>query len=80
LPLAAASFYYGPGRAIAVKSMGVETIAVGGRQRGAEKFVVTYRGGRTDRTFEMWLSTDARRVPMLVKLPTTLAIFSAELE
>lgn len=79
-PIDSGSFFLGFERTIEVKPAATETVAVSGRERPAEKFLVTYHTPSTTRTFELWFSSDSRREPVLIRLPSPLAIFSAELE
>ncbi|MBI2817103.1 MAG: DUF3108 domain-containing protein [Acidobacteria bacterium] len=75
-----ASFFLGSERSLEVKPAGTETVTVSGRERQAEKFLVTYHSRNSAKTFELWFSSDSRREPVLVRLPSPLAVFSAELE
>lgn len=79
-PADTASFFLGAERSLEVKPAGNESVAVGGRERAASKFLVTYHNPSSAKTFELWFTSDARREPLLVRLPSPLAIFSAELE
>ena len=79
-PVNQATFYPAPGYGLDLKPSGVQTISAGGRQRRAEKYLVTYSGPNSSKTFELWVSAEARREPLLVRLPFPLAIFSAELQ
>jgi len=74
------TFFLGPERSIEVKPGGTESVPIQGTKRMAGRFSVTYQGTSSARTFEMWISADARREPVMVKLPSPLAIFTAELE
>ena len=74
------TFYAGSGVSLEIKAAGPETVSAGGRQRPAEKYLVTYRGPRSGKTFELWVSTEPHREPVRVRIPFPLAIFSAELQ
>ena len=63
-----------------IEAAGPETVEAGGRQWPAEKYRVTYRGPNSERTVELWISTDATPKPVRVRVAFPLAVFSAELE
>jgi uncharacterized protein DUF3108 len=75
-----ASIYLGPEHGLEIRRIGPEKVVVGGRERSAEKFSLTYRRPRRASSFDLWFSSDSRREPLLVRLPSSLATFSAELE
>ena len=74
------TFYSVTGHSLEVKALGPETVSAGGRRRPADKYFVTYHRPNSAVTFEVWFSEDARREPLLIRLSTTLAVFSAELQ
>ena len=80
IPADIGTFFLGPERSIEIKPARQENISVKGSQRSAGKYLVTYRVRNSAKTFELWISSDARREPVMVRLPSSLAIFSAELE
>jgi hypothetical protein len=79
-PINSATFYVGSGYGLEIRPAGAETVRVGGRERQAEKYFVTYRGPNSEKTFELWISTDSRRELVLFRVPFPLAVFSAELQ
>jgi len=79
-PAATASVYLGPDRSLEIQHAGAEKVTVAGREQSADKYSVTYRRPGSARSFDVWFSSGARREPLLVRLPTPLATFSAELE
>jgi len=79
-PADVSTFFAGTGSSLEIKPAGTETVSVGGVKRNAEKFLVTYRRPRRETTFELWTAADAARTPLLIRLPSSLATFSAELE
>jgi len=74
------TFYSSPGHSLEVKAVGPETVSAGGRRRLADRYSVTYHRPNSATTFEVWFSEDSRREPVLIRLPTSLAVFSAELQ
>lgn len=79
-PADLSTFFLGPERSLEVKPAGTEKVSAGGRERSAGKYLVTYHGPNSARTFDLWFSADGAREPVLIRLPSSLAIFSAELE
>ncbi|OFW06747.1 MAG: hypothetical protein A3G20_05310 [Acidobacteria bacterium RIFCSPLOWO2_12_FULL_59_11] len=65
---------------VRVRAAGAETVAFRGQQRAAEKYVVTFPSQNQELTIELWISTDAERVPVRIRVPSPLAVFTAELE
>lgn len=79
-PLDLQTLYRGGNFNVNVKKAGIETVAVRGQPRQTEKFVVTYPGPDQEMTFELWIATDAERLPVRLRVPSPLAVFTAELE
>ena len=79
-PLNSATFFGGAGYGVEIRPAGPETVRAGGRDRRADKYFVTYRGPNSAKTFELWISADSRREPVLFRVPFPLAVFSAELQ
>jgi hypothetical protein len=73
-------FFIGPAPRLQIRREGTETISAGGVQYPSEVYEMNYRGSSADKTFEVWVSTDARRAPVRIQLPFPLATFSAELQ
>ncbi|MCZ6751165.1 MAG: DUF3108 domain-containing protein [Acidobacteria bacterium] len=74
------TFHLGANFSLQIEAAGPETVDAGGRQWPAEKYRVTYRGPNSERTVELWISTDATPKPVRVRVAFPLAVFSAELE
>ena len=73
------SFFINSDQSLGMHSGGTESVTIGGQQIKAEKFSVELRGGSKTTKFDVWISQDGRGIPLLVRLPTPLAVFSAEL-
>ena len=76
----ASSFFLGPERSLLLARNGPESVTVAGSPRSADKFALTLGAPNRTRSFDVWISSTARREPLLVRLPLPLAVFSAELE
>ncbi|MBI1956280.1 MAG: DUF3108 domain-containing protein [Acidobacteria bacterium] len=79
-PLDSGTLYRGGNFNVRVRAAGAATVAFRGQQRAAEKYVVTYPSQNQEMTIELWISTDAERVPVRIRVPSPLAVFTAELE
>ena len=79
-PLDSQTLYRGKEFNVRVRAAGAETVEVRGQPRPAEKFVISYPGSDAETTFEVWISTDAERLPLRLRVPSPLAAFTAELE
>lgn len=76
----AATFFLGLEQSLEVKTDGSDTVTVRGQQQTTDKYLVNYNGQNSARSFELWFSKDARREPVMIRLPFPLAVFSAEIE
>lgn len=76
----ASSIVLAPEKHLDISGGVTETITAGGRQRKAQKFSAAIRYPYTSKSFEVWFSTDGHWEPLLVRLPSPLAVFSAEIE
>lgn len=74
------TFHFGSNYSVQIKAEGPETVEAGGRQWSSRKYVVTYRGPNSGKTFELWISTEPSRKPVRVRVSYPLAVFSAEIE
>ena len=74
------TFHFGANYSVQIKAAGPETVEAGGRQWSSRKYVVTYRGPNSGKTFELWISTESSRKPVRVQVSYPLAVFSAEIE
>jgi hypothetical protein len=74
------SLVLAPDKSLEISSGTTETITAGGRQRKAQKFSAAIRYPYSTKSFEVWFSTDGRWEPLMVRLPSPLAVFSAEIE
>ncbi|MBI3894572.1 MAG: DUF3108 domain-containing protein [Acidobacteria bacterium] len=79
-PSDSGTLYRGGSFTVRVRAAGSETVPFRGQQRPTEKFVVTYPSQNQEMTFELWLSTDAERLPLRMRVPSPLAVFTAELQ
>lgn len=75
-----ASIVLAPDKHLDVSGGATETVTVGGRQHKAQKFSASIRYPNTTKSFEVWFSTDGHWEPLIVRLPSSLAVFSAEIE
>jgi hypothetical protein len=74
------SIVLAPDKHLEISGGATESISAGGRQRKAQKFSAAIRYPNTSKSFDVWFSTDGHWEPVLVRLPTPLAVFSAEIE
>jgi hypothetical protein len=74
------SIVMAPDKRLEISGGAMETITAGGRQRKAEKFSAAIRYPYSTKSFDVWFSTDGHWEPLLVRLPSPLAVFSAEIE
>jgi hypothetical protein len=75
-----ASLVLAPDKHLEISGGSAETITAGGRQRKAEKFSAVIRYPYFTKSFDVWFSTDGHWEPLMVRLPSPLAVFSAEIE
>ena len=75
-----ASLVLAPERSLEITGGSTETITAAGRQHKAQKFSASIRYPYTSKTFDVWFSADGHWEPLLVRLPSPLAVFSAEME
>lgn len=74
------TFHLGANFNLQIEAAGPETVEAGGRQWPAEKYIVTYRGPNSERSVELWISTDSVPKPVQVRVAFPLAVFSAVIE
>ena len=74
------TLYRGENFNVRVRAAGTETVAFRGQQRATEKYVATFPSQNQEVTIDLWISTDAERVPVRMRVPSPLAVFTAELE
>ena len=74
------SIVMAPDKHLEISGGATETITAGGRQRKAQKISAAIRYPYTSKSFEVWFSTDGHWEPLMVRLPSPLAVFSAEIE
>ncbi|MBI4460204.1 MAG: DUF3108 domain-containing protein [Acidobacteria bacterium] len=79
-PLETGTLFRGGSFEVRVRAAGTETVEFRGQSRPAEKFVVSYPSQGQEMSFELWVSTDAERVPVRMRVPSPLAVFTAELQ
>ncbi|OFV99482.1 MAG: hypothetical protein A3F68_09210 [Acidobacteria bacterium RIFCSPLOWO2_12_FULL_54_10] len=66
--------------AVSIRAAGNENLSYRGQQRPTQKFLVTYSSSGEDTRIEVWFSEDAERLPLRVRVPFPLAVFTAELQ
>jgi hypothetical protein len=71
--------YFGAAYQVSVQFTGSQPVNVGDVRMEADRLIVTIKGDKTDVNAEIFFSKDAARKPVLVRVPTALAVFSMEL-
>lgn len=68
------------GSSVAVHMEPGDRETAAGQTKPVDRYVVTYTGPKSSKTFQLWLSTDAARAPVRIRVPFPLAEFTAELQ
>ncbi len=71
--------YYGAGYQLKVEFAGTQRIRLGEETVEADRISATLKGPASDISFEVFVTKDAARTPVLVRVPLALATFSLEL-
>jgi hypothetical protein len=71
--------YFGAPYRISVQFTGNQQVVIGDSRMETDRLLATLKGEKADLTFEIFFSKDAARVPVLVRVPLSLATFSMEL-
>ena len=65
---------------VRIEYTGAQTIKLGEQKVESDRILASIKGPSSDVTVEMFFSRDPARVPLLVKVPLSLGIFSVELQ
>lgn len=76
---AAQDVYYGAPYRVKVDFGGTQKVRVGEAMEDSDRILAAIKGPTSEFTVEVFISKDAARVPLLIKLPLTLGTFSMEL-
>ena len=79
-PEAVGAFYLGGDYAVRYEAITPESVKLGSKEWEGQRFLITARGSSGERSFEMWLRPDDARTPVAIRIPFSLATFSAELQ
>jgi hypothetical protein len=71
--------YFGAPYQVRLEYGGPQTIRVNDRPMDAERVTVSYKGPSSQGAFELYLSRDAARTPVMVRVPLAAGAFSMEL-
>lgn len=77
---AVGAFHLGEDYSVRYEPITPETVKLGTKQWEGDRFLVTARGSDGDHSFEMWVRPDTSRTPVAIRVPFSLATFSAELQ
>jgi hypothetical protein len=64
---------------VRLEYLGATPVRLGNREIDADRFRTSIKGPASDLTLEVFFRRDAARTPVMIKIPLSLAIFSAEL-
>ncbi|HWP83782.1 MAG TPA: DUF3108 domain-containing protein [Terriglobia bacterium] len=76
----AGTFYLGAEYAVDYQALASETVKVGVKAWQGERFQITATGGGSVQSLEVWFHPESARLPVAVRVPFSLATFSAELQ
>ena len=79
-PEAVGVFHLGEDYSVRYEAITPETVKLGTKQWEGDRFLVTARGSDGEHSFEMWVRPDTSRTPVAIRVPFSLATFSAELQ
>jgi len=65
---------------VRIEYTGGQTIKLGDQKADSDRVLATIKGPSSDVTVEMFFSRDAARVPLMVKVPLSLGVFSMEFQ
>jgi len=71
--------FFGAAYSVQLVYTGAQTITVAGRKAVTDHVQASFKGPKSERTFEMFFARDAARTPLLIRVPFTLGSFSLEL-
>ncbi|MGD0015268.1 MAG: DUF3108 domain-containing protein [Bryobacteraceae bacterium] len=71
--------YFGAPYQVRLEYGGPQAIRVNDRPMDAERVTVSYKGPASQGAFELYLSRDAARTPVMVRVPLAVGAFSMEL-
>ena len=75
----AQTIYFGAAYSIRVQHAGTQKIILPEGPVEADKLVATVKGKASEITFEIYISKDRTRTPVLIKAPLAMGVFSMEL-
>jgi hypothetical protein len=65
---------------VRIEYTGAQSIKLGEQRMESDRILASIKGPSSDVTVEIFFSRDAARVPLLVKIPLALGVFSVELQ
>jgi uncharacterized protein DUF3108 len=79
-PEATGEFYLGDNYTVHYDAIAAESVKVGSKTPGGDRFLIRVQDHGEERSFEVWIRTDASRAPVAVRVPLSLGTLAAELE
>lgn len=79
-PEAVGAFYLSGDYSVRYEAVTPETVKLGGKRWEGDRFLITARGTGSKHSFEMWIRPDRSRTPVAIRVPFSLATFSAVLK
>jgi Protein of unknown function (DUF3108) len=73
-------FYLGGDYSVRYEAVTPETVKLGAKQLDGDRFLITAQGSGSTHSFEMWIRPDSSRTPVAIRVPFSLATFSAVLK
>jgi hypothetical protein len=64
---------------VRLEYLGTTPVRLGGQEIDADRFRTSIKGPASDLTLEVFFRRDAARTPVMIKIPSSLAIFTVEL-
>ena len=79
-PEAAGKFHLGEDYTVHYDAVTPEGVPLGGKEPPGDRFLIRAEGTSGGQSLEVWIGTDAVRLPVAVKIPFSMGTFSAELQ
>ena len=79
-PDAVGAFSLGGDYSVRYEAVTPETVKLGSKQWEGDRFLITARGSSSEHSFEVWIRPDSSRTPVAIRVPLSLATFSAVLQ
>ncbi|MBI3934713.1 MAG: DUF3108 domain-containing protein [Acidobacteria bacterium] len=79
-PEAVGAFYLGGDYSVRYEAITPETVKLGSKSWQGDRFLLTVFGGGGEQSIEVWIRPDNSRTPVAIRVPFSLATFSAELQ